>query len=176
MISPCACAGSLQFTHLKCLKQWVRERGDLVCEICKSKYCDAQLPFLELDAQVHAAMRSAPEASRAAAAAAQPYHLPGRRPSQDPPVFAWRTRRFWLRAVCVVGLVGALVCLFLFLGMNAGSEAWAAVLLRVLAFSIPLLIIARAVFACCSLHRASQSEDERRAQMHAAQSRRQTQG
>ena len=34
--SPCKCRGSLQYVHQKCLQKWCCEKGDTICEICKS--------------------------------------------------------------------------------------------------------------------------------------------
>ena len=34
--SPCLCRGSLQYVHHKCLQTWCLEKGDTICEICKS--------------------------------------------------------------------------------------------------------------------------------------------
>ena len=36
--SPCECKGSLAYVHKKCLQQWCSEKGDLICELCKSPY------------------------------------------------------------------------------------------------------------------------------------------
>lgn len=38
LISPCACDGSLQYCHYKCLKSWVKESKKLKCEICGQAY------------------------------------------------------------------------------------------------------------------------------------------
>ncbi|XP_074596958.1 uncharacterized protein LOC141852023 isoform X2 [Brevipalpus obovatus] len=35
LISPCCCAGSLQFVHQNCLQQWIRSSGADSCELCK---------------------------------------------------------------------------------------------------------------------------------------------
>ncbi|MCO5572669.1 hypothetical protein L7F22_026427 [Adiantum nelumboides] len=36
--SPCACTGSLKFAHRSCVQHWCNEKGDTVCEICKTSY------------------------------------------------------------------------------------------------------------------------------------------
>eukprot|EP00347_Sterkiella_histriomuscorum_P004640 403359685 len=36
--SPCKCAGSVKFIHVNCLKQWVKSKGSISCEICHSLY------------------------------------------------------------------------------------------------------------------------------------------
>lgn len=50
MVQPCSCTGTLEHAHLGCLKAWVRERADLVCEICKAPY--AQKLQLELEREI----------------------------------------------------------------------------------------------------------------------------
>ncbi|XP_066284868.1 uncharacterized protein [Branchiostoma lanceolatum] len=40
LVSPCACSGSVQFTHLGCLSQWLRNKDAPSdrCEVCKTKF------------------------------------------------------------------------------------------------------------------------------------------
>ncbi|XP_078678650.1 uncharacterized protein LOC144914564 [Branchiostoma floridae x Branchiostoma belcheri] len=42
LVSPCACSGSVQFTHLDCLSQWLRNKDAPSdrCEVCKAKFDD----------------------------------------------------------------------------------------------------------------------------------------
>eukprot|EP00058_Branchiostoma_floridae_P014318 XP_002599806.1 hypothetical protein BRAFLDRAFT_119339 [Branchiostoma floridae] len=42
LVSPCACSGSIQFTHLDCLSQWLRNKDAPSdrCEVCKTKFDD----------------------------------------------------------------------------------------------------------------------------------------
>ncbi|XAR55998.1 Ubiquitin--protein ligase [Bertholletia excelsa] len=35
---PCACSGSLQYAHRKCVQHWCNEKGDTTCEICHKPY------------------------------------------------------------------------------------------------------------------------------------------
>jgi len=35
---PCQCSGSLSWTHLECLRRWVKESHHLKCEICLSEF------------------------------------------------------------------------------------------------------------------------------------------
>jgi E3 ubiquitin-protein ligase DOA10 len=36
--SPCKCAGSVMFIHVACLKEWIKAKGSISCEICSSLY------------------------------------------------------------------------------------------------------------------------------------------
>eukprot|EP00850_Spirogloea_muscicola_P007076 SM000035S13056 [mRNA] locus=s35:118432:120949:- [translate_table: standard] len=36
--TPCACRGSLQYAHRKCVQRWCLEKGNLICEICHKPY------------------------------------------------------------------------------------------------------------------------------------------
>ncbi|KAH0675144.1 hypothetical protein KY285_022945 [Solanum tuberosum] len=36
--SPCACSGSLKYTHRTCVQHWCNEKGDITCEICHQQY------------------------------------------------------------------------------------------------------------------------------------------
>eukprot|EP00850_Spirogloea_muscicola_P008141 SM000042S15408 [mRNA] locus=s42:758304:760600:- [translate_table: standard] len=36
--TPCACRGSLQYAHRKCVQRWCSEKGNLTCEICHKPY------------------------------------------------------------------------------------------------------------------------------------------
>ncbi|KAK4376679.1 hypothetical protein RND71_002975 [Anisodus tanguticus] len=36
--SPCACRGSLKYTHRACVQHWCNEKGDITCEICHQQY------------------------------------------------------------------------------------------------------------------------------------------
>ncbi|XP_077251535.1 uncharacterized protein LOC143890738 [Tasmannia lanceolata] len=36
--TPCACSGSLEFAHRKCVQRWCNEKGDITCEICHQAY------------------------------------------------------------------------------------------------------------------------------------------
>jgi E3 ubiquitin-protein ligase DOA10 len=38
LIQPCACAGTMGYTHAACLITWVQEKGSLTCELCKQQY------------------------------------------------------------------------------------------------------------------------------------------
>ncbi|XP_059670335.1 uncharacterized protein LOC132315909 isoform X2 [Cornus florida] len=38
MEAPCACSGSLKFTHRKCVQQWCNEKKNTTCEICNQPY------------------------------------------------------------------------------------------------------------------------------------------
>ncbi|EPS73951.1 hypothetical protein M569_00809, partial [Genlisea aurea] len=36
--SPCACSGSLNYAHRKCVQFWCNEKGNTTCEICHEPY------------------------------------------------------------------------------------------------------------------------------------------
>lgn len=36
--SPCKCSGSVKFIHVKCLKEWMKAKGSIQCEICHNLY------------------------------------------------------------------------------------------------------------------------------------------
>ncbi|PSR88312.1 E3 ubiquitin-protein like [Actinidia chinensis var. chinensis] len=36
--TPCACSGSLEYAHRKCVQHWCNEKGDITCEICHKPY------------------------------------------------------------------------------------------------------------------------------------------
>mmetsp|Transcript_25139 Transcript_25139/g.24601 ORF Transcript_25139/g.24601 Transcript_25139/m.24601 type:complete len:106 (+) Transcript_25139:1029-1346(+) len=38
--SPCTCMGSIKYIHVACLKEWIKSRGQIQCEICHSSYLD----------------------------------------------------------------------------------------------------------------------------------------
>lgn len=138
----------MEYAHLKCLKSWVRERVDLHCEICKFKYNDALLVKLEPEILAGAAQRLQRRTSTVIVVPGQRIGVGGQQRNH-------RTcgRRALIRALCVVLFVCALVGLLLFLGLNASDSPWAAILLRILAFGIPVLILIRGVVACMEIRR-----------------------
>eukprot|EP01017_Pseudomicrothorax_dubius_P021837 TRINITY_DN2348_c0_g1_i1.p1 TRINITY_DN2348_c0_g1~~TRINITY_DN2348_c0_g1_i1.p1 ORF type:complete len:249 (-),score=38.60 TRINITY_DN2348_c0_g1_i1:80-826(-) len=38
MVIPCKCTGSIKYVHVNCLKQWIKSKQSLVCEICHRPY------------------------------------------------------------------------------------------------------------------------------------------
>ena len=46
LLSPCACTGSIQYAHKRCLRKWLLVAGRSHCELCKTPYRLA-LPTLE---------------------------------------------------------------------------------------------------------------------------------
>ena len=38
LISPCLCAGSLQFVHQSCLQRWIKSSDTKKCELCKYEF------------------------------------------------------------------------------------------------------------------------------------------
>lgn len=168
LIKPCNCIGSVQFAHLKCLKLWVHERADLHCEICKSMYKESLLPELQADLQIgleernrrnerrrlrhhhlHDGEESMPGIDRITAAQIR------RQEEQQ-----YNTRRFWIRALCISIPLTILIVMLLFLGMNASDNAWAAILLRILAFALPTFIVVRVVFTCWDVARVRRGDDD----------------
>lgn len=37
-ITPCLCAGTMGHVHEKCLRQWIRQSGNMHCELCNAPY------------------------------------------------------------------------------------------------------------------------------------------
>lgn len=156
MVAPCICKGSLQFAHIHCLRVWVMERGRLECEICKTRYVDAVATELEAEyksaqARLVAARGMALAAESALAMAVQQNDATRNDSAQS----VFRTRKFWIYLICGIIILGAVVFVLVFLGLHAGNEVWAAVLLRVLAFTLPLFIVIRAIVGCYRLRRSN---------------------
>lgn len=130
MVRACACAGSLSWTHLHCLQRWVRESGHRKCEICKADYDAAyikNIPLPTYDGGMYVR-----------------YLGQGRGDHGDrrqPPA-----RRAWLPIVVTVVILVVLILVIVLIGLNASSHEWASVMLRVLAFSLPTLLVARIVY------------------------------
>lgn len=38
MCSPCECSGSITYIHVTCLKEWIKEKRSIKCELCGSDY------------------------------------------------------------------------------------------------------------------------------------------
>ncbi|XP_008801207.2 E3 ubiquitin-protein ligase MARCHF8-like isoform X2 [Phoenix dactylifera] len=38
METPCGCAGTIKFSHRKCVQKWCDLKGDIICEICHQEY------------------------------------------------------------------------------------------------------------------------------------------
>ena len=38
LISPCMCAGSLQYVHQSCLQRWIKSSDTKKCELCKYEF------------------------------------------------------------------------------------------------------------------------------------------
>jgi RING-variant domain len=38
MCSPCECSGSVTYIHVTCLKEWIKEKRSIKCELCGSNY------------------------------------------------------------------------------------------------------------------------------------------
>lgn len=167
LLQPCNCTGSVQYAHLKCLKLWVHEKADLHCEICKSMYKESLLEELEPDLQIGLEERNRRNDRRRL----RHHHLYDmevgisterimaahiRRQEQQ----QYNTRRLWIRALIFTVPVTLLVIMLLFLGMNASDNAWAAILLRILAFALPAFIILRIVFTCWDVGRFGRRDDD----------------
>lgn len=160
LVEPCYCLGSVRYAHLDCLKAWAAQRADLHCEICKAKYTDIVLPYLEPEVKKVVEERQAARAAALLAARTQT-RLPLPPPTTDDDEGEQSylgSRKFWTRAAFLLGVLGVIIGLLLFLGLYAGDDAWAAILLRVLAFVLPLLIVLRAVMACLELRRLEREE------------------
>lgn len=151
-VQPCTCDGSLRYAHLHCLKSWVHERQRLSCEICKAMYAEALLPELKEE------MRDPDHA-----ASHRGYTVDG---NQSPRVFILpgmahtgsTTRRrnnnkSLMNILIIAFVIIVIVVILVVLGLNASQHTWAAILLRIVAFGLPLLIIGRAFIICCEMRR-----------------------
>lgn len=38
MCAPCQCTGSVKYIHVTCLKEWIKEKRSIKCELCGSNY------------------------------------------------------------------------------------------------------------------------------------------
>lgn len=38
MCAPCACTGSVKYIHVTCLKEWIKEKRSVNCELCNHAY------------------------------------------------------------------------------------------------------------------------------------------
>jgi len=38
MCAPCHCIGSVKYIHVTCLKEWIKEKRSVKCELCNSQY------------------------------------------------------------------------------------------------------------------------------------------
>ena len=38
MCAPCECIGSVKYIHVTCLKEWIKEKRSVKCELCGSNY------------------------------------------------------------------------------------------------------------------------------------------
>jgi len=52
LLSPCACTGSVQYAHKRCLRKWLLVAGRSHCELCKTPY-RFDMPVLEYAFEPH---------------------------------------------------------------------------------------------------------------------------
>lgn len=38
MCAPCDCTGTIQYIHVSCLKEWIKEKKSIKCELCGQTY------------------------------------------------------------------------------------------------------------------------------------------
>lgn len=38
MCTPCQCTGSVKYIHVTCLKEWIKEKRSVKCELCGQNY------------------------------------------------------------------------------------------------------------------------------------------
>jgi E3 ubiquitin-protein ligase MARCH5 len=124
LVQPCGCRGSCSWTHLHCLERWVEESKNRTCEICKTDF-NAEL-IQHIPISQPAALE---EVSRARETQTESRRTYG-----------------WMPVIITTVAIVAIVLLVALVGVNAGDHVWAGILLRVLAFSIPALLIIRLVW------------------------------
>lgn len=166
LVRPCSCQGSVAYAHFSCLKQWIRERGQSKCEICKSGYAAELLPDLQEDLEAGRAAQAA-RYSRGSMFAvalvgqANATDTSGNEASsrgEEHPEAQETPRRFWFRLMVFGGIFSLILICLLFLGLYAGDAVWAGILLRIIAFGIPIFIIAKALQVCWDIRRLSVAE------------------
>jgi E3 ubiquitin-protein ligase DOA10 len=128
LVQPCGCRGSCSWTHRHCLERWVKESKNRTCEICKTDF-KAEL------------IQNIPVSEPAALQ--EVYRATERQTETG------RTLREWTPLILTVLAILAVVIFVALIGMNASDHKWAGILLRVLAFSIPTLLIVRLVWVYC---------------------------
>ena len=165
LVRPCVCQGSVAYAHLACLKHWVRERGQVKCEICKTNYAEELMPELKPELEAGQAERQT-EFSRRRSTVGPSFY--GERSSRNNPSSRgdWmvdhvdtRPKKFWIKIVLFGGIFFSILLCLLFLGLYAGDALWAAILLRIIAFAIPLFIIVKALQVCWDIRRVSANEN-----------------
>ncbi|KAI8110793.1 hypothetical protein M9434_004367 [Picochlorum sp. BPE23] len=158
-VQPCLCDGSLKYAHLHCLKSWVHERQRLSCEICKAKYAEPLLPELKEE------MHDPDHAGSGGSVTRQGYTVDD---NHSPRVFILpgmahdgsntrqrNNNKALINIFIIAFVIIVIVVILVVLGLNASQHTWAAVLLRIIAFGLPLLIIGRAFIVCCEMRRTS---------------------
>jgi hypothetical protein len=103
IVTPCSCAGSVQYAHMECLKAWVAERCSLQCELCGKQYkaeLQQQLESVIDPRKLRARQRRAAAAAAAhgggggaAADVAGPYDDDGDDDGEPQQQISWT--RFW---------------------------------------------------------------------------------
>ncbi len=58
-----------------------------------------------------------------------------------------------MNILIIAFVIIVIVVILVVLGLNASQHTWAAILLRIVAFGLPLLIIGRAFIICCEMRR-----------------------
>jgi E3 ubiquitin-protein ligase DOA10 len=38
MCAPCLCAGTIKYMHINCMKEWIKEKKSINCELCSTSY------------------------------------------------------------------------------------------------------------------------------------------
>lgn len=38
MCAPCVCTGTIKYIHVACLKEWIKEKKSIICELCNQQY------------------------------------------------------------------------------------------------------------------------------------------
>ena len=141
-VQPCQCSGSISWVHRDCLCQWVQESRSRTCEICKTPFD----PDLVKDIPIPETI-SMYDLFRQGSGVRDEARETGAR----------QTWREWMPVIVTVAVVAVLVLIVALIGMNASEHEWASILLRVLAFSLPTLLILRVVWVYIRARRAFNS-------------------
>ena len=135
LVRPCGCRGSCSWTHQHCLERWVICSKNRTCEICKTDFKADLIQHIPLSEQCELSSSSEP-------AALQEVY----RERETETRRTRRTWREWMPVILTVSAILAVVLLVALIGVNAADHAWASILLRVLAFSLPTLLVVRLVW------------------------------
>ncbi|KAK9834311.1 hypothetical protein WJX81_005574 [Elliptochloris bilobata] len=141
LAAACNCIGSMRFAHVSCLETWCEERQSMVCEICGKAYA------APLTAQLMAALeRGAARHQREQVV--QLMEVDGRATNVGYMSCCGASRaRVYVAVLLMFVVTLGLLYVVLFVSGDSQPSVWAVMLLRILAFLLPVYLIVQAVLA-----------------------------